>query len=361
MALINFLRFNHQSGAIITDEEFWTPRFRKRLHIDNLHSLLDDDTRKLLNMEIAYGGVGYPSVHQEVVVQTQRKLREILRNEASDRPVPERVRDIARLAFETLQFVIRRRIDQKLLFKFGFSTDDFNRGFYEKDGTKIEIKNKEIRQEAQKILTAKEKDALLKPAMDAKAAVFGWDASSGMTGYYLDSQDGILAYNYEGFEAIGSGKYASGMVFGTVFGAKTLAMRQAGFEPAEGVLELISSALAAQYHFKEVGGNLNFVLISAEKKDPAERYREIFDDTARLTTEIVKAYRFNELERDVAITLIDRLLFSAETWESMDRELFATVKNTERFTLLLRNYKMGEVDQYILPALHESEGGEAAS
>lgn len=360
MALINFLRFNHQSGAIITDEEFWTPRFRKRLHIDNLHSLLDDETRKLLNMEIAYGGVGYPSVHQEVIVQTQRKLGQIVRGEI-DRPAPERVRDIARLAFETLQFVIRRRIDQKLLFKFGFSTDDFNRGYYEKNGVKIEIKNKEIRQEAQKILTAKEKDALLKPAMDAKAAVFGWDAASGMTGYFLDSQDGILAYNYEGFEAIGSGKYASGMVFGTVFGARTLAMRQAGFEPSEGVLELISSALAAQYHFKEVGGNLNFVLISADKTSPAERYREIFDDTARLTTEIVKAYRWDELERQAALQLIDRLLFCRESWEKIDRELFAAVKNAERFGLLLRNYKIGEIDQYILPALHGPEGGEAKS
>lgn len=347
MSMVNFLRFNDTMGAIISDEEFWTPRFRRRLHTDNLHSLLDEEMSSAWNMEIAYGGAGYPSVHHEVVNQTRKILKQRLLDSNGKEPAPSQVRHVARIAFECMQQVIRRRIDQKLLFKFGFTTDDLNRGYYEENGKKIEIKNKEIKQAAQKIATAKEKDALLKPAMEAKAAIFGYDSTYGMTGFYLDSEAGVLAYNYEGFEAIGTGKYASGMVFGLMFGAKTLAMRQAGFEPAEGCLELINSALAAKYHFKEVGGNLNFAIIKADEKKHALRYREIFDNDARLAAEIVQAFKWQELDRSKAIDLLNQLLFSRKKWETVEQDLFKAVRNSTRYELLLRNYKKDEVDQFL--------------
>ncbi|MBN2384804.1 hypothetical protein JXQ70_18155 [bacterium] len=350
MSLVNFLRFSDTMGAIISDEEFWTPRFRRRLHTDNLHSLLDDEMSEAWKMEVAYGGVGYPSVHREVVNQVRALLKQRLHENNEATPAPTQVKHVARLAFECMQQVIRRRIDQKLRFKFGFTTDDLNRGYYEENGKKVEIKNKEIKQAAQKIAAAKEKDALLKPAMEAKAAIFGYDSTYGMTGFFLDSEAGVLAYNYEGFEAIGTGKYASGMIFGLMFGAKTLAMRQAGFDPAEGVLELINSALAAKYHFKEVGGNLNFVIIKADEKKHALRYREIFDNDARLSAEIVQAYKWEELTRAAAINLLNQLLFSRKKWETVEKELFASVKNGIRFELLLRHYKKDEVDQLMAQA-----------
>ncbi len=41
MSLVNFLKFSEDSGAIISDEEYWNVFFRKRMHGDNLHSLLE--------------------------------------------------------------------------------------------------------------------------------------------------------------------------------------------------------------------------------------------------------------------------------------------------------------------------------
>ena len=144
MSLVNFLKFSDTMGAIISDEEFWTPRFRRRLHTDNLHSLLDAEMSDAWGMEIAYGGVGYPSVHREVVHQTQKILKQRLTDTKETESAPSMVRHVARIAFESMQQVIRRRIDQKLRFKFGFTTDDLNRGYYEDDGKKIEIKKKEF-------------------------------------------------------------------------------------------------------------------------------------------------------------------------------------------------------------------------
>jgi len=359
MALINFLKFSDTSGAIIADEEVWTTRFRRRLHTDNLHSLLDEEMSDTWNMEIAYGGVGYPSVHREVVNETRAILKSMLtnENEKPDPPqlVPQLVKDVARIAFDCYQKAMRRRIDQKLQFQFGFTTDDLHRGYYEQDQQKVEIKNDEVKKKAKKMSSGEKKDVLLKHAMDTRAAIFGYDPTYGIIGFYLDSENGILAYNFEGFDAIGTGKYASGMIFGKMFGAQTLAMRQAGFKPAEGILELVRSALSAQYHFKEVGGNLNFVLLDSARKSHKDRYREIFDNQARLTTEIVKAFQWEELDRSAAISLIDALLFSGKEWEKIEKKLFSAVKNNDRFQLLLRNYKLDEVDKEILPQLQQDE------
>ncbi|MFC1852159.1 hypothetical protein ACFL27_18345 [candidate division CSSED10-310 bacterium] len=357
MALVNFLKFSKTMGAIIADEEFWTPRFRRRLHIDNLHPLLDEQLSDAWNMEVAYGGVGYPSVHREVVNRTRKILQEKFGSEQEDESAPKLVKQVARIAFESMQAVMRRRIDQKMLFKFGFTTDDLNRGFYEMNGQKIEIKNKEIKKAAIKLASGEEKDSLLKPAMESRAAVFGYDATNGITGYYLDSENGILAYNYEGFEAIGSGKYASGIAFGNMFGAKTLAMRQAGLPPAEGILELIDSALMALYHFKEVGGNLNFALINGAENTHQKRYQEIFDNEARLTSEIVYAYKWDEIDRATALDLIDALILKEQSWEQVESDLFSRVNNEDRFVLLLRNYKKKEVDHILLTQGHDARQG----
>lgn len=344
MALINFLRFSRTKGAIVADEEFWTPRFRKRLHTDCLHSLLSKDMSERWGMEIVYGGTGYPSVHREVVAETRRKLEQIFSQDGEGAEPPALVRDVARKAFESMQSAIRRRIDQKLKFKFGFDTDDFNRGYFESESGKVDIKNKIVKDSAKDLVQGKQKDSLLKPAIETRAAIFGFDKTYGITGFYLDSENGIMAYNYEGFEAIGSGKYASGIAFGKFFGAKTLSMRQDGFAPEEGLLELVNSAIVAGYHFKEVGGNVNIVYIDGERKRHSKRYREIFDNESRVIMEIVKAYSWHELRRSDASELIAEILHKEKEWTEVEAHLMQHVKNPERFELLLRNYKKDEVD-----------------
>jgi len=145
-------------------------------------------------------------------------------------------------------------------FYYGFGTDDLNRGSFLDNGETVPIKTEKIRKGAEKLAQREQTDPLLKDALAAKAAVFGYD-DEGITGYYLSGENSIMGYVHEGFEAIGAGKYASGLVFGQDFKAKTLMMRQAGYDPAEGLLELIHSATLAGDHFKEVGGNYNFMVL----------------------------------------------------------------------------------------------------
>ncbi len=344
MALVNFLKFSADSGAIISDEEYWNVFFRKRMHGDNLHTLLDSETAEILGMQVVYGSVGYPSLHREVVTGTQQAVAHRVKTQGKD--AFPRLKDIARLAFELLQKGIRRRIDQKMQFYYGFKTDDLNRGSYTDGGETIPIKTEKIRKAAGKLAQREQTDTLLKDVLAAKAAVFGYDAD-GITGYYLAGENSILGYVHEGFEAIGTGKYASGMVFGKDFKAKTLMMRQAGYDPAEGLLELIHSATLAGDHFKEVGGNYNFMVLNRAAKRPEDRIQTVFDDEARLASEIVNAFRAEILSRKDAVACLRSLVFEAKPLQKVEKVLFEKVTDPRMLHYLLRRYKLRDIEEIV--------------
>jgi hypothetical protein len=188
---------------------------------------------------------------------------------------------------------------------------------------------------------------LLKPVFDSRAAVFGYDQVYGITAYYLSPEKSILGYVHEGFDCIGSGKYASGLSLGRDFNAKTLMMRKKGYAVAEGLLELISSALVAAEHFKEVGGNMNFVIIDGRGKTHQERYREYTDDVSRLACEVVLCYRAHQLRREQAVDLLGRLVKKGQAVGKIEGMLFARVKNREYVNYLLRRYKLKEIAQVL--------------
>lgn len=345
MALVNVLRFDEHSGGLIADEEFWNVRFRRRLYLDNLHSLLDAEMADALKLEVCYGGAGYPSLHWEVVTGTRERLRKRFDENTTDKkkfPPFKTVRDVGCVVLEVLQNVIRRRIDQRLNFFYGFTTDDITRGFFERDGQKIEIKQEKVLEKARKMASYQERDRLMKLVFASRAVIFGHDEENGITGYYVDPEHSVLCFNFEGFDAIGPGKYAAGLSIGRFLNNKPLPLRKKGYDRAEGMFELILSALTASDHYHEVGGNMNMVFIDGRGRNHAERYREIFDDTARLAGEIVRAYMSGLLERTEAISLVGKLIFDNEDLASIEKKLFSSVSNFRTFELVLRGYKLDE-------------------
>ncbi len=340
MSLVNFLKFNNDAGAIISDEEYWNVFFRKRMHGDNLHRLLSPEQSETLGIQVVYGGVGYPAVHRDVIENTRRIIQDTI-DEKGVSSI-QRVKDVARIAFDCLQIAIRRRIDQKLKFYYGFQTQDLNACRFRVDDETYPIESTLVMDNARKLASRETQDTLLKAAMDAKAAVFGYD-TDGMTGYYLSGENSIMGYVHEGFEAIGTGKYASGLVFGQDFKAKTLKMRQNGYEPAEGLYALIDSAFLAGEHFKEVGGNYNIVIVNRAASKATDRYRQIFDDNARLATEIVRAVRSGYLRKEQAVHLIDEMVFQNKSLQATEKKLFQLSENSDALMFILRGYKQNEV------------------
>lgn len=353
MSLVNFLKFSTDSGAIISDEEYWNVFFRKRMHGDNLHSLLNAETSSKLGIQAVYGGVGYPSIHREVVETARDEILQLV----SEKGVLsiQRVKDVARVAFDNLQTAIRRRIDQKMQFYYGFRTHELNAGKFSAEGETWSIESEAVREKAQKLASRETQDTLLKAVMDVKATVFGFD-TDGITGYYLSGENSILGYVHEGFEAVGAGKYASGLVFGSDFKAKTLQMRQNGYKPAHGLYELIDSAFLAGEHFKEVGGNYNFVILDRAAKEVSSQYRQIFDDTARLATEIVRTVRAGYLQKQQGIDLIDALIFEQAGFKTVEKKLFDMAGNRQALEFLFRGYKLNEITEMCVSSRKHTRG-----
>ena len=338
MALVNLLRFSPRSGGIVADEEMWNVFFRRRHHGDNLHSLLTPEQARDWDMEVVLGTVGYPAVQREML---EGARAELAKRHAAGTP-PEGVREVAHIAFEALQKAVRTRIDQKMNFWFGFSSADLMRGSFPSGGRDVPIKTKKVKDYCLGLSDGGKADVLLKAALDFRAAVFGFDTLYGMTAFYLSPERSICGYVHEGFDCIGTGKYASGLSFGRDFNAKTMKMRQAGYAPAEGVYELLYASLLGADHFKEVGGTLHFVLLDGERKNHADRYREIFDEKARLCQEVARAAVGGFLDRDDAIELLDGVLFKGKPFESIEKDLFARSTDPLALRYHLRGYKRNE-------------------
>jgi hypothetical protein len=341
MALINLLRFSNDAGCIVADEEFWNVFFRRRQHMDNLHALLTDEMAREWDMEIVYGSVGYPSVHKEVLLQA----REALAKRHAGGRKPEGVREVARVVFEALQDAVRRRIDQKMNFWFDFDSADLVRGSYTRRGKDVPIKNAKVKDFCLNLSKGGKRDALLKAVYDVRASVFGFDPLYGITAFYLSPENSICGYVHEGFDCIGTGKYASGLSLGLDFKAKTLMMRQAGYETLDGIYELLKASLLAVDHFKETGGTLHMVLLDAQAKRRSERYREVFDEPARLCSEAVYGAMADLLSRDDAIAVIDRVIFKGTKLEDAEKAMFEGAEDPVALRYLLRGYKKNEALQ----------------
>jgi len=355
MSLVNFLRFRRDIGAVISDEEYWDIRFRRRMYGDNLHNLLTSAQADTWQIEAVYGGTGYPSLHLDAVAGARKTLA-CWFEAGGERP--KRVADIARVVFDELQKAIRARIDQKLCFYYGFTTDDLYRGYYGDGQGKVPIRNKNVRDAAMALVKGNSKDPLLQAVLETKAVVAGHDPEYGMTAYHLSAEKSILGYVHEGFEAIGPGKYASGMVFGRHFNSRPFDMRIDGLPTGEGLLELILSALRAKDHFKEVGGTFNIVLINGQQQGHAARYSEILDARARLMAEIVRAYDAQLLEREAAAALLEDIAVNNSPLPKVEADLAGAVFDPVALEFLLRGYKTAELAAIAAAFRTEETGGE---
>ncbi len=346
MGMIAALRFNKTMGAIVSDEGMWNLRFRRKAYLDNIHRLLDDDIAEKTGIEIAYGGSGYPSLHHEIVTKTRLKIRELWDSQWTDgqsSPPFKTVEDISRITLQIMHQVIRRRIDLRLNFFYGFTSDDLLQGTFTTHDESIAIKQDAIKDRALKIAQGEEGGRLSKAWFKSRATTFGYDSERGITGYYLDPEKGVMCYNHEGWDAFGAGKYASGLVMAQYLNRKPLQTRRNGIDPAEGILTLLNAGLTAVETFQETGGTIHIVLIDAAAKSPADQYREIFDDVSVLACEITHAWRWQFITQVKAQHLIHDLIFNRTATPIIEKNLYQCIKNPGAFELALRGYKLDEI------------------
>jgi len=342
MAIINALRFDDASVGIIADEEYWFLGRRKSYFQDSLQHLVTKEISEKTGIVAVYGGTGTPAFHWDVIKRSQEKIVQEFNKHAEKIST---VYDIGRIVLGVLQDVKRERINQKLHFMYGFDTDDLNRGYFEVDGKRYDIKQKRIKDKALAMVMGKEKNHLTKPILSNKAVIAGYDAKDKISMYYFNSENSVMSFTSGGYETIGPGKYAYGLSFAEFFLGMPLHTRRKGFDRIDGMIQLINSAIMAADYYNEVGGLFNIIFIDGEKKSYKEKVIEVFDNRGKVASEVVRALRWQMINKQDARALIQQLIFKQGDWQSIEAMLYDKSSNSLKLDLLLRGYKEMELDE----------------
>ncbi len=340
MALVNLIRINARAGALIADEEFWRRGYRRTLSLDNLQPILPESFCESTGMEVVLGFDGDPSITYEATLRVKRRLAEIVDSagETSSGGILQSVKDVTDVAVEEIEKLIRKRINDQLGFAYGFSVDDLNRGYFEHNGQRIEIKQETIRTEAMQWTRGSEK-ARTRPLSNICAVIAGVDAKSGFHWYEWIGRPGNIFLGTGHFESMGKGSDAANLAFIDFFRKRELKKRREGMSTGDALFALIQTLEAAARFNHEVGGYPQFVIIDGDGKTHKERYREYSGHGARLAQEIVTASVHGYVNRKDAISLMQELILEDGDYQVVEEKFFAAAGNSRTLDHFLRGYK----------------------
>src|SRR4030042_1716124 len=155
MAIVNAIKFDRYSGAMISDEEYWFLRRRRSYFSDCIHPLLSPEISEKYNLEAVYGGTGYPYFHFEVVEKARKRLLNLKPGEVAKgaKNVPfDTVENVGKITLEIIHQVAQRYVNNHLKFVYGFTIDDYNRGFFTENGKKYEIKQDAVKDSVKNVI-----------------------------------------------------------------------------------------------------------------------------------------------------------------------------------------------------------------
>jgi hypothetical protein len=342
MTVVNAMKFDHYRGALVCDEQTTFDDNRYAYLSDKIKSLIPLKISKDVGIVASYGGSGTQSVAAEVVKKTRRELDLAFKDMKSAGLKHfhyETIEDVARFAMRKLLEVKHHHLNDIIYANFHFDLDDFNRGFYEIDGEKFEIKQENIVEKATDYITWKDYNADVDVIFKNKAIIAGFDPVSGFEMYTLSLMENECFFSGGLYESIGSGSDTATISLNDFINTKVLSKRRKMIDPVEGIIELVRATNASARKNYGVGGYFNIVIIDGEK--PAgEQYCEILDHRARLASEIVFAAEYNLLSYDDTFYLMNRLIFEETTFEEVEEEFMKKSSDYKKLNLLLRGYKI---------------------
>jgi hypothetical protein len=343
MGLVNSLKFNSYSGAIITDEEYYILGRRRAQIADCLQPILTDEISNEFGMEVIYGGTGSIAFTNEVIVKCKEAIKKkyaVYKRTNDAKDGFNSVEDVARITFDIFQSVTRDKVNKKLYGLFGFTTEDLIRGFYMQDETKIEIKEDKVVSKALKIITNDGAPGC-KDIFDNCGLVVG-----------TDQQNGFCAFDYYGgstqfyvstglYNAIGAGSTSTSLYLSNLINSLSLNQRRDGIDKLFGLVELLKVTNYSAERNNEVGGYYNIIYINGKAKHHKDRLVEISGDKAQIAKEIVSAYDKGFIKKETCYSLIDKIFFGRNAKiDELEKQMYAGCKNKDDLNLFLRGYKI---------------------
>lgn len=341
MTSINALRFNEHEGAMTCDEQRgWNDENLRIQVADKIRAVVPDRMVEELGVVAAYGNTGTSSIGDELRLTIKDAIEE---EYESMRGKPRKALEahftidrLARIAYETICRMKHRHIDEELRSKWGFTTRDFVRGFYMKDGEKIEIKDKEIREEAYELITWEKKGKGSQSVFLNAGILAGFAPASGFRIFHLDIMQAYYEQVGEIFTAQGSGTMRATPVFAE-FAMRIDLRERDRIDRRVGVHGILDAVNEAKRVNVGVGGYPNILLFDGRAEN-GRRLVQVSDHRSKLASEIVECSRFGYLPYAVSLDLLDRLLYHDEGYVPVHEAFWKAVPDARRTRRFLRGY-----------------------
>ncbi|MBN1550665.1 hypothetical protein JW979_04315 [bacterium] len=345
MTVVNAIRFNEYSGAMVCDEQVsWGDMSRKGDVGDKIQTIIPPEIQNEYGVVAAYGGSGTSAVSEEIKTAAYNMLREEAMRRKKQRMTSKKFMTIQNIAdgiFENLSEMKRRHVDEFLKHRYGFTGADLIRGFYMGDKGKTEIQQKEIIDDAQAAMTWRGRYPQLSFLYVNRGILSGYEPEQGFRIFYFN----MMTFSYEPvqavFQSIGSGQDTSDLAFADFVSAKTVQERRDHLDPVESMVSIIYATNLASTNNIGVGGYYNIVVIDGHKPHD-QRLLEIADERAKLASETVAAYKAEIITKKLAFDIVGEVILGDTGFQNAERSLFKRCRSAKALSRFLRGYKPEE-------------------
>lgn len=343
MTSINAIKFDDYSGACVCDEaRCWNKENMKIYTAEKVRPCIPEEVIRRYGTVAAYGNTGTSTVGDEIKWTIQKKILEKLEKiTEKEGKIPDKLmtlEEIADLVFQVITNLKHTHIDDQLMGRYNFDTPEFVQGSYERDGRKIEIKDKDVIREVEKFLTWKDMYDEVTPIFLNAGILAGYEESEGFRLFHYSMIECFHEPVQAAFIVDGSGRDLTSLHLSDYFSRKTIPER-GKIDRVEGMIAILEAVNGASRFNLGVEGYYNIILMDGREKDYNKRLVEINDHRSKLASEIVLAKTEGLISEETAYSLIEKLIFGGATFADIAGQFLKSASDRKNLERLLRGYK----------------------
>lgn len=344
MTSINAIRFNRYEGACICDESISSSGDMRLDVSDKIQSCVPAAVTQKYGIVAAVGSTGSCSVGAQIKSAFYNRVFQHYEAEIEKHgKAPEKflaLSDMGRIVFDVIVDMKRTALSDKFTGEYGFSVDEFLEGYYSRENKRYDIKDKNTIRKLSDLLTWKYQQDDVAFIFNNAALLAGYDDRSGVCIFHYDLRGGYWHKVQTCYLAEGSGRHSVDPAMYPFVENLLINSRRGEVDRVEGLMALIHSLNSAVDHEIGVGGYPNIMLIDGRQAEYHKRLREVNDERALLSSQILRAVERNYLEYKVASDLIDKLIYQMAPFAEIYDKFLAAASNVHALIRFLRGYKI---------------------
>ena len=345
MTSINAMKFNDYSGIMMCDEQRgWNEADMKLFVSDKIKPCIPEEIVKDTGLVAAYGNTGTSTIGDEIKFNIFQGLRDDYKKlKENIIGIPKHFKTIEKLSefvFNVITTMKKNHIDQQMKSKYGFDAIDYLRGYYEENGKKVDIKDKDMIKNIHKLITWSDRGQEARSVFLNAGLLAGYDDKEGFRIFHFSLIHFFREPVQEIYLADGSGYDMVNLHLSDYAAQKSIPERRGNIDPVEGTMELLEALNKACDRNIGVGGYYTIILFNGKEKNHRDRMKEIEDHRGKLASEIIYAKTNSLISEDTAYGLIEKLIYNNGTFEEVNDLLIKNSSSASKLNRLLRGYKI---------------------